>query len=86
MSLDAEFRLRLPSDFASRLAVALGSELVLPPPPKDFHLLATSAFPPVVGCGRRPAAFGHNSLGPAEPGLPAVSGDAIWCHSGGIEL
>ena len=96
VSLDAEFRLRLPSDFASRIDVAIGSELVPPPPPKDFHLLATahagrhagggrppppdprrasgdgSCLPPVVGDGQRRAAFGHNSLGPAKPGLPAT--------------
>src|SRR5262249_55004370 len=29
-----------------------------------------AAFPPAVGDGQRLAAFGHNSIGPAEPGLP----------------
>jgi hypothetical protein len=31
-----------------------------------------AAFPPVVGDGQHLAAFGHNSLGPAKPGLPAT--------------
>ncbi|HKA49943.1 MAG TPA: hypothetical protein VKK19_10190 [Candidatus Dormibacteraeota bacterium] len=31
-----------------------------------------TAFPSVVGDGQRLAAFGHNSLGPAEPALPAT--------------
>ena len=31
-----------------------------------------AAFPPVVGDGQRLAALGHNSIGPAEPGLPAT--------------
>jgi len=30
------------------------------------------ASPPAVGDGQRPAACGHNSIGPAEPGLPAT--------------
>src|SRR5215471_10743918 len=44
-----------------------------PPPPDPFVLAATrAAFPPLVGDGHSPAAFGDNSTSPAEPGLAAT--------------